>query len=423
LLLKDFMKNPFTHSLILLRRWLPVFVLMWLLPVFDMPATAQTDDQFQTWLQGFRNQAMRAGISQATLNKAFTGVRLNNRVLELDRRQPEFTRTFWQYLELTVTDRRIKRGGELLRQHRELMDLVTEKYGVPGRFLVAFWGMETNFGDRTGDIPIIESLATLSFDLRRRDFFTNQLIYALRILDEGHVPLAQMKGSWAGAMGQVQFMPYNYVHFAVDGDGSGRKDLWNSLPDVFHSAGNFLESLGWRVGENWGREVRLPTGFDFALADGATRRSLSEWRAMGITLADGQTIPDEPITAALLLAGDYRGPAFLVYHNFFVIKRWNNSNNYALAVGILADRLIGRPPLSKTRPADDQALSIEQITEIQERLNLLGYAVGKPDGIAGPKTRGALRQFQTAHKLPADGFPSMRILENLRQKSARASRD
>jgi membrane-bound lytic murein transglycosylase B len=414
------MMKPYNRSLLSLRRPLPALLTLALLLTFSLPAAAQTEDEFQVWLQGFKKQALQAGISKTTLDTAFAGVRPNDRVLELDRRQPEFTRTFWQYLELTVTDRRIQRGGELLRKHHALMDQVTRKYGIPGRFLVAFWGMESNFGDHTGSIPIIESLATLSFDQRRRDFFSNQLIYALRILDEGHIPLVQMKGSWAGAMGQTQFMPYNYVHFAVDGDGSGRKDLWNSLPDVFHSAGNFLESLGWKRGENWGREVRLPANFDYALADGTTRRPLKEWRAMGLSLADGRAIPDEDITAALLLSGDYRGPAFLVYNNFFVIKRWNNSNHYALAVGLLADRLIGRPPLSKTRPADDHALSGQQIAEIQEHLNLLGFATGKPDGIAGSKTRSALRQFQTAHKLPADGFPSIGILDHLRQKSSKA---
>jgi membrane-bound lytic murein transglycosylase B len=397
--------------------WSSALTLLSLL-AFSQPAGAETEEEFQAWLQGFKPRARQAGISATTIEQAFAGVRLNPRIIELDRRQPEFTRTFWQYFELTVTDQRIQRGGELLGRHRPLLEQVTRRYGIPGRFLVAFWGMETNFGDHTGTIPIIEALATLSFDPRRRDFFSKQLIYALRILDEGHVPLEQLKGSWAGAMGQPQFMPYNYVYYTVDGDGSGRKDLWNSLPDVFHSSGNFLENLGWRRGETWGREVLLPDGFDYALADGVTLRPMREWRNLGLTLAGGRALPETEMSAALLLAGDYRGPAFLVYHNFFVIKRWNNSNNYALAVGHLADRMIGAPRLSKTRPADDEALSRENVMEIQELLNLLGYSVGSPDGMAGSRTRSGLRQFQAKRHLPADGFASMRMLNLLRAAQA-----
>lgn len=383
--------------------------------LFSLNATAQTEQAFQAWVADFKPKARQQGISQATLDLAFAEVKLNQRVLELDRRQPEFTRTFWQYFEATVTDWRIKRGIELYEEHRELLDQVTQEYGVPGRYLIAFWGMETNYGGFTGNISIIEALATLAFDPRRSEFFTNQLIYALRILDEGHVPIEQMKGSWAGAMGQTQFMPYNYMHYTIDADGSGRKDLWNSMPDVFHSSGNFLNRLGWKKEENWGREVQLPAGFDYAIADGTTRRSLTEWREMGITLADGRQVPDIDIEAALLMPGDYRGPAFLVYHNFFVIKRWNNSNSYALAVGHLADRLIGREPLVAKRPADDEALSKTHISEMQRRLNQLGYSAGGVDGVPGTRTRSSIRQFQLDHNIPADGFPSMNILNKIRE--------
>jgi membrane-bound lytic murein transglycosylase B len=378
-------------------------------------SNAQTEEEFQRWVSEFKPRAMQEGISSQTYDMAFNNVRLNHRVLELDRRQPEFTRTFWQYFESTVTEWRIQRGIELYEQHRALLDEVTLKYGVPGRFLIAFWGMETNFGGYTGNIPIIEALATLAFDPRRSDFFSKQLIYALRILEEGHIPLEQMKGSWAGAMGQTQFMPYNYVHYTVDADGTGKKDMWNSLEDVFHSSGNFLENLGWKREENWGREVTLPERFDFALADGTTQRPLSEWRKMGIELADGRQIPDIDMLAALLMPSDYRGPVFLVYHNFFVIKRWNNSNNYALAVGHLADRIIGREPLTVTKPDDDEALTRKQIMELQEHLNFHGFDVGKVDGMVGNRTRQAIRQFQIKHQIPADGFPSLRLLNRLKE--------
>lgn len=377
--------------------------------------SAQSEAEFQAWLTNFKQQAKSQGISQPTLDMAFADVHLNQKVLELDQRQPEFTRTFWQYFEATVTDWRINKGIELYEENRTLLDNVTQKYGVPGRFLVAFWGMETNYGNFTGNIPIIEALATLAYNPRRSEFFSEQLIYALRILDEGHVPLKQMKGSWAGAMGQTQFMPYNYLRYSVDGDNSGRKDLWNSLPDVFHSSGNFLNKLGWNKEENWGREVQLPAKFDYSLADGSTRRPLSEWRELGITLADGRQIPDIEMKAALLMPADYRGPVFLVYENFFVIKRWNNSNSYALAVGHLADRLIGRDPLVATKPSDDEALSKQHISELQRHLRGLGYKSGGIDGVAGTLTRQAIREFQIDRNIPADGFPSMHLLKRLRE--------
>lgn len=374
---------------------------------------AATEVEFQSWVSQFKQQALQQGISKTTLDSAFKNVSLNEKVLELDRRQPEFTRTFWQYFDKAVTDWRIVKGKYLYQKHRKLLDQVTQKYGVPGRYLVAFWGMETNFGGYTGNLPIIESLATLAFDPRRSDFFTRELLEALKILDQGHVQVTQMKGSWAGAMGQCQFMPSNYMRYAIDGDGDGKKDLWGSLPDVFFSAGHFLSNLGWQKQENWGREVALPDGFDFSIADGKTARPLDEWQKMGLKLADGRSLPKEEMQAKLILPSDYRGPAFLVFDNFTVIKRWNNSNNYALAVGHLADRIIGRPALSKEAPEDDVALNKVQMKTIQQRLNALGYEAGKADGIAGSRTRNALRAFQKDRNLPADGFPSARILNVL----------
>jgi membrane-bound lytic murein transglycosylase B len=383
---------------------------------YDPPPQSEAD--FQAWLKGFKKQARQDGISQQTLNKAFKNVHLNERVLELDRRQPEFTRTFWQYFNRAVTDWRIETGQKLYEKYKPQLQEVTREYGVPGRFLIAFWGMETNFGGYTGNTPIIESLATLSYDRRRSEFFQRELMAALRIIDQGHIDPAQMKGSWAGAMGQCQFMPSNYLRYAVDADNSGKRDLWNSLPDVFYSMGNFLNELGWQREENWGREVTLPENFDLALADGRTKRSLDDWRQLGLKLADGRPLPEADMEAALLLPYDYRGPAFLVFDNFDVIKRWNRSDSYALAVGHLADRIVGRPPLSKTAPKDDKSLTRDQIKELQERLALAGEDIGKIDGIAGSKTRSALRAFQLQNGLPADGYPSYRMLKIL-QKTVR----
>ncbi|GKT12505.1 MAG: membrane-bound lytic murein transglycosylase B [Thiomicrorhabdus sp.] len=374
----------------------------------------ETDANFQIWLEGFKQQAQQSGISKATLELAFKDVSLNHKVLESDRRQPEFTSTFFQYFYRAVSRGRIIKGTENYEKYGDLLNEVTQKYGIPGRIIVAFWGMETNYGRFTGSTPIIESLATLSFDPRRSAFFTKQLLNALEIIDQGHVHPRQMKGSWAGAMGQVQFMPYNYLKYAVDGDGDGKINLWDSLPDAFHSAGNFLKELGWKTGETWGREVMLPRGFDYALADGKTERKLQEWAGLGIKQANGRPLPtSETILAKLILPSDYRGPAFIVYSNFQVIKRWNNSNNYALAVGNLADRIIGKAPLTKKQPRDDKSLTREQMTQMQNRLNQLGYSAGAADGVAGSRTRDALRQFQVKQKQPADGAPTYRMLEML----------
>lgn len=395
-------------------------IFVWLIFAFSNPAMAytppiQTEASFQNWLTEFKKQAAKSGISQTTLNNTFKNIHLNQRVLELDRRQPEFSKTFWQYFNRAVTDWRIETGKKLYKKHKKQLDQITQKYGIPGRYLIAFWGMETNYGGYTGNTKIIESLATLAYDNRRTQFFSKQLMAALKIIDQGHVKANQMKGSWAGAMGQCQFMPSNYLKYAIDGDQDGKKDLWKSLPDVFNSMGHFLNELGWQKGENWGREVKLPKKFNLAFADAKTKRTLTAWKALGIKMADGSKLPDVDLQASLILASDYRGPAFLVFENFQVIKRWNQSDKYALAVGHLSDRIIGRPPLSKQAPKDDAALSKQDMKEIQERLNLLGYPTGRPDGIAGAKTRNAIRAYQIKHHLVADAFPSPALLKHLKQ--------
>ncbi len=377
----------------------------------------QSEEEFQIWLIDFKAKAIKQGIKPETVNSAFKNITLNHRVLELDRSQPEFFKTFWQYFNRAVTDWRITKGKELLQEHQQLLAEVTKKHGIPERILVSFWGMETNYGSYTGKTPIIEALATLSFDERRRKYFSKELLNALKIIDKGYISPKQMQGSWAGAMGQCQFMPSNYLRYSVDADNDGKRDLWNSYPDIFFSMGNFLEILGWEKGMNWGREVQLPKGFNLTLADGKQKKSLEEWRELGIKLADGRNLPttDKEVQAALLLPYDYRGPAFLVYKNFFVIKKWNNSNNYALAVGHLADRIVGRDSLTKQQPEDDQAMSREQVKEMQQRLIKAGFDLGKADGVAGKQTRSALRAYQNSINIPADGYPSYRMLNILRK--------
>lgn len=385
------------------------------------PKFKASETGFKNWLSGFKKQAVSEGISKHTLDRAFKGVTLNKKVIESDRKQPEFTQTFFQYFNRAVSKHRINNGKKFYKKHKTLLDKVTQKYGVPGRYLIAFWGMETNYGGYTGKLPIIQSLATLAYDPRRSEFFTNELLSALTILDSGHISLEQMNGSWAGAMGHVQFMPSNYLRYGVDGDGDGKVNLWDSLPDALYSAGNFLQQLGWKNGENWGREVKLPNNFDYSLADNRTKKPLNEWHKLGIKFATGKPIPNIDLKARLLLIADYKGPAFLVYDNFKVIKRWNNADKYAIAVGHLSDRIISRPALSKKSPINDKGMSTTQVKEIQSILNSLGYQTGKPDGIAGSKTKKALRDFQIKHKLPADGFPSLEMLKALRKQTAKKS--
>jgi len=373
-------------------------------------ANAQTD--YQSWLNDFRNKAASAGISKNTLDHTLNGLTPNKRVLELDRRQPEFSLTFWKYLNGRISEKRIKRGRDLLKKHAVLFKKVHDKYGVQPRFLVAFWGLETNFGDYTGVFPLIQSLSTLAHDERRSEFFTKQLMSALQVMDRGDIPF-DVKASWAGAMGYCQFMPTTYQAYAVDGDGDGKRDMWQSLPDVFYSAANFLSQSGWQAGETWGREVKLPEGFNLDLTGLGTKKDLAQWANLGVRKMDGTALPVADMKASLILPGGHRGPAFLVYENFRTILDWNRSNFYAIAVGHLADRLVWKGPL-QTPQIKETPLSRAQILQIQARLNEMGFDVGKPDGIAGSRTRKAIKGFQKTKGIPADGYPTIELLDLLK---------
>ncbi|MDH3597719.1 MAG: lytic murein transglycosylase [Rhodospirillales bacterium] len=392
------------------------FVLCLLAAVFG-PQLAWAQDDFAVWLEEFKGEATAAGISPGTLASALDGVAPLEEIIELDRRQPEFTQTFWGYTDGRVTPQRVERGRKLLVQHRSLLNKIKARYGVQPGFLVAFWGLETNFGDFLGKTPVIASLVTLAYDRRRSDFFRNQLLDALRMVDGGHAKLADMKGSWAGAMGQLQFMPNTFIRYAVDGDGDGRRDIWRSYPDAFASAANYLRSIGWQPRERWGREVRLPQGFDLSLADLAVEKPLSEWRKLGVRRANGRKLPRAKMSGSIVLPGGAGGPAFLVYRNFRNIMVWNRSLLYALAVGYLSDRVIGLGQLRAKRPTGERPLRREEVEELQVLLAALGFDPGEPDGIVGSRTRAALRTYQQHANLPADGYPTIGLLEGLRQKS------
>ena len=380
-------------------------------------AQARTPDvaPFAAWLEDLRREAAETGVSGTTLDSALAGLEPIPRVIELDRRQPEFTQTFWNYLDTRVTEQRIKRGRSLLEEHRVLLASVEREYGIPPRYLVAFWGLETNFGSYLGDFPVVGSLATLAYDERRSEFFRTQLLDALHIIDEGSVQTADMKGSWAGAMGHMQFMPATFRLYAVDAGGDGRRDLWNSLQDALASGANYLARLGWRPEERWGREVRLPEDFPWEQADIAIRKPIAEWAELGVKRADGSALPSADMEGAIVLPQGHRGPAFLVYHNFEVILYWNRSINYAIAVGHLADRFAGSGEIANGRDVDNEPMTRDQSLALQRRLNELGFDAGEPDGIPGSRTKAAIRAFQRAAGLPQDGHPSAALLEQLAQ--------
>jgi len=384
------------------------------------PGTAAQSERgdFDSWLAGLKQEAIGRGIRSETVESALSGVRPLPEVIERDRSQREFTLTFTRYMRGAVTEGRVEKAQRLLEEHRPLLEKVAAEYGVQPRFLVSFWGLESNFGQHTGGYSVVAALATLAHEGRRHDFFRAQLLDALQILDEGHISVEEMTGSWAGAMGQLQFIPSTFVNFAVDYDGDGHRDIWHSLPDIFASAANYLSQEGWRGDRTWGRQVTLPAGFDYGLASLSERKSLAEWAALGLRSAEGGPLPQvADLEASLVLPAGQRGPAFLVYQNFRTILVWNRSILYALSVGHLADRIDGAPALSAASLPDEEPLSLKSIEEMQALLNAKGYDAGKPDGLVGPQTRQALRAYQAAEGLPADGYPTKDVIDRLRRAS------
>ena len=373
---------------------------------------AQHQQKFARWVAEFRTSARAAGIDEATLHAAFDGVRFVPRVVSSDRAQPEFTRTVWAYLDSAVSAQRVTRGQDKLQQLRPQVDAITARYGVPTEIIFAIWGMESNYGSNVGDIPAIDALATLGFEGRREDWARGQLLAALKILQNGDIARERMIGSWAGAMGQTQFLPSNFLAYAVDADGDGRRDIWGSVPDVVASTANFLARSGWQAGQPWGLEVRLPQGFDYARADADVRQPASQWASEGVQSMDGTPLPAFDGTSILLPAGA-RGPAFLTGANFRTILRYNNSTSYALAVGLLAQKLTGGPAVQTPWPRELQALSNSQVRALQTALNARGFDTGAPDGAMGPATRRGIRQYQQSLGLPADGYPTLELLQRL----------
>lgn len=374
---------------------------------------AVASESFSACTANLANEAVAQGVSQQTVDAIFPTLTYQARVIELDRSQPEFVQTFPGYFSKRVTEWRTNKGKEMYAKHKELLHKLNDKYGVPPHYLLAFWGLETNFGSYKGKMPVLDSLATLACDPRRSEYFTQEFLVAVKLFERESLTREEMVGSWAGAMGHTQFMPSAYTHYAVDGDNDGHINLWNSEEDALTSAANFLASLGWQPGFRWGREVKLPENFDHQLAGYKNRRSLSQWNELGVKKADGSPLGDGDTEAFVVVPAGHAGPAFIGYKNFRVIMRWNNSEFYAIAVGVLADKIAGAPGIITPLP-DLPAYSRQDIITLQKTLNDRGYDVGKPDGIIGPATREGIRRYQIDNKMTADGFPNLNLMYALK---------
>lgn len=384
-----------------------------LLLFFFLPPLIAQDQTFAEWREQLRAEAFSLGISEETLLAIDDLEAPLERVLELDDAQPEFIQTFTRYLSLRITPLQINRGQALLRQYAVLLEEVRQSYGVQPHYLVSFWAIESNYGRATGGFSVLQALATLAFDPRRADFFRTELLTALKIIDDGHIAVDNMSGSWAGAMGQLQFLPSVFARYGIDGDNDGKIDIWNSLPDIFHSAANFLSQSGWRGDERWGREVLLPSNFDFSLTGTRTRKPLQEWNELGIIQMNGSPIPVANMQASVILPAGAGGPAFLTYANFRATMVYNPSTFYALTVGHLADRYTGGAAIQRM-PENEQAMSVADVQALQELLNAAGFDSGEPDGRVGSRTRTAVRAYQQNKELPMDGYASLKLLEALR---------
>ncbi len=379
----------------------------------DPGLQVQPNPGYDAWVASFRGRAEAAGISRATLDAAFRGAGFLPGVVERDRNQTEFTRTTEDYLAIVASDEKVARGRAAFAQRRALLAEIEERLGVPAQIVAAIWGVESQFGTRRGDIPVISATSTLAYDGRRGSFFESQLLATLRILERGDTTPARLTGSWAGAMGHTQFIPTTYQSYAVDFRGDGKRDIWSDDPtDALASAAAYLARSGWTRARAWGLEVTVPQGFDAALAGRDKGRAVSEWAAMGVRPAAGGRLPDHGAASVLLPAGP-GGPAFMVFSNFNTLLRYNNSENYALGVGHLSDRLAGGGPLRGRFPPDENGLTIEDRKEIQRRLTARGHDTGGADGVLGKKSEAAIRDWQAAQGMAVTGRPSREMLAQL----------
>ncbi|MBV7410305.1 lytic murein transglycosylase [Maritimibacter sp. DP1N21-5] len=368
---------------------------------------------FDGWVASFKNRAASQGFTQAQLDSAFRGVGYLPSVVANDNKQSEFTRTLEDYLAIAASDERVSNGRAKYRQFGSVLSGVESRYGVDAKIVAAVWGMESSYGARRGETPIVSAMATLAYDGRRRDFFEQQLFAVLKILSAGDTTPDRMIGSWAGAMGHTQFMPTSYLSYAVDYTGDGRRDIWSDDPsDALASTANYLKKFGWTKGQPWGVEVKLPAGFDRSKAGFSITRAPSDWAAMGVRNMDGATVGNFGAAKVIQPAGG-GGPAFMVFNNFEVIKRYNNATSYAIGVGHLGDRIAGGGPIRGSFGPDPQGLTLDDRKDIQRRLTAKGFDTDGTDGVIGAKSEAAIRAFEAANGMPSTGVATKELLLRL----------
>lgn len=378
---------------------------------------ASADAGFQKWIANFRPVAAKAGVSKATFNAAFAGMtELDAETVEKMGRQAEFTKKVWEYLDAAVSEAQVRNGREMRKKYAGQLANIEKRYGVDADVVLAVWGIETRYGAKMGDHNVIHALATLAYAApRRNEFWTSELVNALKIVQAGHIAPKKMIGSWAGAMGHTQFMPSSWKGYAADYEGDGKRDIWTNIPDALASTANYLADHGWRGGEAWGYEVTLPKGFNRKLVgkDGVT---VGEWQKMGVKRASGAAFPRAGDKAVLKQPGGAGGPAFLVLKNFYVIKRYNNSDFYALAVGHLADRIAGGGEFIGKWPRGYEPLDETERKQVQQILARLGFYDGEIDGAIGSGSKASIMAYQASAGLTQDGHPSKELLKNLKSK-------
>jgi membrane-bound lytic murein transglycosylase B len=383
-------------------------------PLMTREAILEAAANFKTCLAQMWPEAARRGISRETFLSATTPLEPDLRIMDLLDAQPEFTKSFWDYLDLLVTETRLKAGREVLAKYASTFDAVEQAYGVDRHVVAAIWGIESNYGAAIGERQVLRSTATLACVGRRQSYFREEFLAALEIVNGGDIKQERLIGSWAGAFGPTQFMPTAFKRYAVDFDGDGRRDVVDSVPDMIASTANNLHRDGWIAGQTWGYEVTVPQGFSFLLADRSRQHSLAEWERLGVHRVANQPFPRPSERAYLLVPAGAHGPAFLMLNNFRVIMHYNPAEAYALAIGHFADRLRGEGPMVQPWPRQERVLSLDERYEMQQLLAARGFDVGEPDGRFGAKTRAAVRDFQSKAGLIPDGYASAQVLERLR---------
>jgi len=369
---------------------------------------------FDQWLAGFKQQAVAQGVSPRTVQTALASITYDAQVVGTDRGQKVFGQSFFEFSDRMVANYRITQGRQKIQANKAMFDQIEQQFGVPGAVLVAFWGLETDFGAFMGDKQTIRSVASLAYDCRRAEMFRTQLLAALKIIDRGDLTPQTMRGPWAGELGQFQFLPDHYLNYGVDFDRDGRVDLIRSAPDALASAANYIKSLGWQRGQPWLEEVRVPANLPWQQTDLSTQLPRGQWAQMGVVRADGRPLPNDQLPASVLLPMGRNGPAFLAYPNFSVFTEWNNSLVYATSAAYLAARVAGAPAFNRGQGKAIPVLSQAQVVELQRLLNARGHHVGRVDGITGSATRQAVKVEQLRLGLPADAYPTPDLLAALR---------